>query len=220
MKTKERIEARRLRSEGRSMKEIARLDGVALSSVSCWTRDIELSPEQCRLLRSRNPSINGQLVAAQNRERGLVRRKRFQSIGRAHARRRADLHVAGCMLYWAEGSKGKNAIQFVNSDPAMARYFVGFLRTCYAVRDEAFRVDCNLFADHIERQRDRAVLARHARAPRVLPSQVDGQRVLEVQPEEAEGQAAVRHRTRLRALDGAGPADSRRDSGVRRLRAA
>jgi hypothetical protein len=58
------------------------------------------------------------------------------------------------MLYWAEGSKGKNAIQFVNSDPAMVQYFVAFLRTCYAVRDEAFRIDCNLFADHLERQRE------------------------------------------------------------------
>jgi hypothetical protein len=136
------------------MKEIARLVGVSLSSVSYWTRDIELSPEQCRLLRSRNPSINGQLVAAHNRERGLVRRKRFQSMGRAQARRRENLHVAGCMLYWAEGSKGKNAIQFVNSDPAMVRYFVAFLKTCYAVRDESFRIDCNLFADHLKRQRE------------------------------------------------------------------
>jgi hypothetical protein len=58
------------------------------------------------------------------------------------------------MLYWAEGSKMRNAVQFVNSDPVMVRYFVGFLRTYYDVRDEAFRIDCNLFADHLERQRE------------------------------------------------------------------
>ena len=57
------------------------------------------------------------------------------------------------MLYWAEGSKERNALQFVNSDPAMVRYFVHFLRRHYAVEDEAFKVACNLFADHIERQR-------------------------------------------------------------------
>jgi hypothetical protein len=56
------------------------------------------------------------------------------------------------MLYWAEGSKSRNAVQFVNSDPDMVRYFVQFLRKYYAVPDEAFRIDCNLFADHVERQ--------------------------------------------------------------------
>ena len=31
---------------------------------------------------------------------------------------------------------------------------MAFLRTCYSVRDEDIRVDCNLFADHVERQRE------------------------------------------------------------------
>jgi hypothetical protein len=58
------------------------------------------------------------------------------------------------MLNWAEGSKSRNAVQFVNSDPAMVRYFVEFLRVEYDVVDEAFRLDCNLFADHVERKRE------------------------------------------------------------------
>lgn len=58
------------------------------------------------------------------------------------------------MLYWAEGSKGRNTVQFSNSDPAMVRFFASFLRRYYGVRDEAFRVECNLFADHLERQHE------------------------------------------------------------------
>ena len=114
MKTAEQLEARRLRLDGRSMKEIARLVGVSLSSVSCWTRGIEMSPEQCARLRSRNPSINGQLVAAANRERGLVQRRAYQTDGRARTRSGDLLHAAGCMLYWAEGAKNRNSVQFVN----------------------------------------------------------------------------------------------------------
>jgi hypothetical protein len=56
------------------------------------------------------------------------------------------------MLYWAEGSKSRNGVQFVNSDPAMVRCFVRFLRTQFAVEDGAIRLACNLFADHVERQ--------------------------------------------------------------------
>jgi hypothetical protein len=58
------------------------------------------------------------------------------------------------MLYWAEGSKSRNAVQFVNSDPAVVAYFVEFVRRYFAVEDEAFRIDCNLFADQIERQKE------------------------------------------------------------------
>jgi transposase-like protein len=47
MKTAERNQARRMRSEeGRSIKEIARLLGVSTSSVSHWVRDIELTDAQ------------------------------------------------------------------------------------------------------------------------------------------------------------------------------
>jgi hypothetical protein len=137
-----------------AMKEIARIVCCALSSVSLWTRDIELTPEQCARLRSRNPSINGQLVAVANAKRARAKRTQFQEHGRALARRGDRLHVAGCMLYWAEGSKSRNSVQFVNSDPEMVRYFVSFLRTHFRVADEAFRIDCNLFADHLDRQRE------------------------------------------------------------------
>jgi hypothetical protein len=34
------------------------------------------------------------------------------------------------------------------------RFFVGFLRTCSGVEDHSIRLDCNLFADHIERQKE------------------------------------------------------------------
>jgi hypothetical protein len=136
------------------MKEIAGIVGCALSSVSYWTRDIQLTEEQKAALQSRNPGINGQIVAVANATRARRRRREFQQHGRRLARDGERLHAAGCMLYWAEGSKSRNSIQFVNSDPAMVRYFVSFLRTYFELPDESFRVDCNLFADHVERQRD------------------------------------------------------------------
>lgn len=36
----------------------------------------------------------------------------------------------------------------------MVRYFVEFLRTHFAMPDEEFTLACNLFADHLERQRE------------------------------------------------------------------
>jgi len=58
------------------------------------------------------------------------------------------------MLFWAEGSKGRNSVGFVNSDPAMIKFFVQFLRTCYGVTDCKIAVTCNLFVDHEAHQRE------------------------------------------------------------------
>ena len=56
------------------------------------------------------------------------------------------------MLFWAEGSRDRNAIKFTNSDPAMVSFFLRFLRHCFDVPDQKIAVTCNLFADHVERQ--------------------------------------------------------------------
>jgi hypothetical protein len=36
----------------------------------------------------------------------------------------------------------------------MVRFFVSFLRTHFAIRDDEIRITCNLFADHLERQKE------------------------------------------------------------------
>ena len=133
-----------------SIKEIAKLVGVSQSSASVWVRDIVLTEHQRGALIDRARSLRTRSRSAHFRTRRLV----FQDEGRSLARRGEPRHATGCMLYWAEGSKSRNAVQFVNSDPAIVRYFVEFLRTQFAVPDEAFRLDCNLFADHVERQRE------------------------------------------------------------------
>jgi len=149
MKTVERETARKLRAQGRSVKELARLLKVSPSSISLWVRDIELTEDQQEELRRRGNIAATASIAA----RGVVRRRQFQDEGRSAARERNLLHVAGCMLFWAEGSRERNKVDFVNSDPAMVSFFLRFLRTCFDVPDSKMRITCNLFADHAERQR-------------------------------------------------------------------
>jgi transposase-like protein len=156
MKTAERELARAIRrDEGAPIKEIARRIGVAASSVSVWVRDIELTAAQERELLRRNPAYNRQLsgtkVQAANRR---AERVAYQEEGRSLARRRESCHVAGCMLYWAEGEKDRNSLRFYNSDPEMVSFFVRFLKKYFDLQDEEIRITCNLFADHVQRQRE------------------------------------------------------------------
>ncbi|MGZ8740347.1 MAG: helix-turn-helix domain-containing protein [Gaiellaceae bacterium] len=121
MKTAERDEARTLRREqGQSIKEIARALGVSTSSVSHWVRDIELTTEQIEVLRARNPILNGQMAGAKARTaRARLLRSASQTEGRAAALRGDPMHAGGCMLFWADGSRHRNAVHFTNSDPVM-----------------------------------------------------------------------------------------------------
>ena len=156
MKIRERDEARTLRREqGQSIKEIARALGVSTSSVSHWVRDIELTAEQLDVLRARNPVLNGQMAGAKARTaRARSLRATSQAEGRAAARLGDQMHAAGCMLFWAEGSRHRNAVHFTNSDPAMMAFFAGFVRRFFDPPEERMRVWCNLHADHAERQRE------------------------------------------------------------------
>ena len=49
------------------------------------------------------------------------------------------------MLYWAEGSKERNAVIFANSDLQMMRFFHRFLRDCFSIPPERFGFRLNVY---------------------------------------------------------------------------
>lgn len=135
------------------MTEIHRRLGVSKGSVSLWVREVELTPAaRARLIeRSRlGPVVAGERKAAAARRERL----RWQNIGRGLAAICDPDYAAGCMLYWAEGSKARNKVKLTNSDPEVLAYFLSFLRRHFDVRDHDVRISCNLFADHLSRQRE------------------------------------------------------------------
>jgi hypothetical protein len=121
-----------------------------LSSVSRWVRDIELDDVREASMRSRAAQRRGRATAA--RWRGV--RAEAQQSGRERARSLDPLHLAGCMLFWAEGDKRRNSVRLTNSDPTLLHLFVLFLRRCYDVDVGRIAVTCYLFADHCDRQRE------------------------------------------------------------------
>jgi transcriptional regulator with XRE-family HTH domain len=124
LKTLERKRARQLREDGGySIKQIAGILGVSRSSVSVWVRDIALTSEQHEALRQRNPIYNAQLAGrGTTSARRRAERSEYQKHGRALARRGDATHAAGCMLFWAEGTRNQNSVRFSNSDPEMVPF--------------------------------------------------------------------------------------------------
>jgi hypothetical protein len=151
-KPRERAEARRLRGEGLPYKQIAQRLGVSPASVFAWTSDIALSVEQ-RQANLRGPK--GPHNAEAQRRRGVAwsrrcraQRAEYQDEGRARAREGDPLHLAGCMLYWAEGSKKRNQVVFANSDRAMLVLFRRFLVESLAVDIGAIAMRLNVYTNN------------------------------------------------------------------------
>jgi hypothetical protein len=148
-KPQEREQARVLRRQGMPLKQIATALGVSPSSVCYWTRDITLNAEQRqRNLRGPTGPQDPERVtrrAAAWRQRAQARRLEYQVEGRARAQEGDPLHMAGCLLYWAEGRKSRNTLTFANSDVNMVRFFAGFLRESLGVQSEEITLRLNVY---------------------------------------------------------------------------
>ena len=123
------------------MRRIAEELGVSVSSVSVWTRDIELTPEQRAANLARAGSVRGTAWSERYRELRRV----YQREGRIRARRSEPLHIAGCMLYWAEGAKDRNQAALANGDPAMVEAFMLFLRSCFGLTSDDVTFNLNVY---------------------------------------------------------------------------
>jgi hypothetical protein len=151
-KRREFKRARELRRSDMSLKKIATQLGVAVSSVCTWTSDIDLTPEQqaAILLKNGGPWDPERLrVAAAARSAScLARRQEAQESGRLRARTDDPLHRMGCMLYWAEGRKSRNTLQFSNSDPHMVLLFRRFLTDFLGVEGSRIKVTLNVYTNN------------------------------------------------------------------------
>jgi hypothetical protein len=122
------------------------------SSVHAWTKDIELTEEQQSVnLRGPRGPQNPELVR-QRAERWAATcraaRLASQRDGRVAARQGDPLHHAGCMLYWAEGAKRRNTIQFTNSDPHMLAFFRRFLVDAMAIEADEIAMSINVYTNN------------------------------------------------------------------------
>jgi transcriptional regulator with XRE-family HTH domain len=146
VKLVEREEARRLRADdGMSIKGIAAAVSVSPSTVTRWVRDIELTTQQVAALQEANPIFNQQLSGTiRSSANARARRVVAQLHGRLLAAKGDVLHRTGCMLYWAEGHRNRNQVQFTNADPDMLWVFRDFLGRCYDVADDQVALTVNV----------------------------------------------------------------------------
>lgn len=143
MKAKEKAEAIKLRKSGLSVRQIAGVLDVSQGSVHLWTNNIELSEEDKKRLACRGNKNAVPII----KEKAMRKRELYQESGKLMAKCMDPLHIMGTMLYWGEGTKSRNVIEFTNSDPNMMKLFVDFLQSCLKIGSKDIFVTVNCHAE-------------------------------------------------------------------------
>jgi predicted transcriptional regulator len=155
MKKIERDAARRMRSEGHSIKAIASALQVSKASVSTWVRDIELTQEQRNRLSQNGRSVDAierrratRIAATQERHRTIIDEAKLDIKNLT----KRELFLIGIALYWGEGNKkGKKVLGLANCDPLLIRIIMRFFREICDVPEEKFRGHIHTFS-HLNAQ--------------------------------------------------------------------
>lgn len=149
--------AEKLRRQGKSYRQISSEMGISKSTLSVWFRDKFWADEIKNKLVSQNREIaikKIKLMAAANREKWGKKHREWQEEARNEFSELKDkpLFLAGLMLYWGEGDKTlKNCqVKLANSDPAMIRLFVLFMKKVLNVPNEKIRANLLLYPDLID----------------------------------------------------------------------
>lgn len=155
-KSTQRLKARELRRQGKSINKIVRLTGTTRDSVSSWCRDIELSKAQKQKLWSKSRAKSQKRFQAycERRRRETkekiekLKKKRIKAIGFLNER---EIFVAGALLYWAEGFKTGGQVGFANSDPDMIKFFINWVTGCCDISRDRLKARVGLNISHKHR---------------------------------------------------------------------
>jgi len=79
------------------------------------------------------------------KERATSIRQSYINSGKSQASKNEILHIKACILYWAEGSKNRNAFGFTNCDVETHRLMVTFLRRYFPEQSVKLKARINFY---------------------------------------------------------------------------
>ena len=138
-KLEEKMMVEKLRKEGLSYREIMQQVAISKSSISLWCKDIKLTRQQEKRLKSKRPK--GYLGALANKVKRqkeilLVKQDAAQEINKLTFN---EFKLAGATLYWGEGDK-KHSAGVTNSDPQLIKFMMKWFREVCHVPEQKFKL--------------------------------------------------------------------------------
>jgi hypothetical protein len=125
---------KQLALEGKDAHYIMKVTQRSWSTVRRWLKEINI---KCNNYFDKSKCFDTAIKRAEEN------RKIYQQQGRDQAKKKDPLHMMCCMLYWAEGSKSRNVMNFVNSDVQMLKLFRKFISIYFS--DKKLKVSINYY---------------------------------------------------------------------------
>ncbi len=147
-------EVRGLRRKGHTYRELIDMFDVPKSTLHWWLRDISRPDKLVYENRKRWLEIIQPLGALANKKK---REKRLENL-KINVKKDVDKLVFNksdgklilSMLYWAEGSKGRDILGIANTDPRILLLFISLLRKCYVLDESKFKLRLHIHHYHDE----------------------------------------------------------------------
>ena len=150
MKNKLKKQAQDLRTQGYSFREISEKFKISKSTASLWCRQEIITIEGLKRLkklgddgRMRGKKTNENkrlaLLAKIDKNCGVLVNKTYDIN---------DYKLFLALLYWGEGAKTSNGVDFINSDPEMIEIYLLLFRNSFIINEDKFRVRIHLHDYH------------------------------------------------------------------------
>lgn len=142
-----------LRNKGYSIKEVAKVLGIAQSTSSVWLRNVSLNSKARIRLKQRH--IYGQYKSMETWKRKRKKREKYikkkASLYINNLKLNKEVNKLLCaLLFWCEGGKEDQRVTFANSDPKMVATFLILFRSSFLVKKEKFRALIHVHEYHNE----------------------------------------------------------------------
>ncbi|MCP6718559.1 MAG: hypothetical protein KJI70_03450 [Patescibacteria group bacterium] len=146
MRLKDKKRAIKLRIQGKSYREIMNIiPNLSKSTLSGWLRNVKLTQNQKEKLKRNIEAIT---YSSRMKSAWTRRKKRILQIKSITEKARKEsslffkdpLFLIGVALYWAEGSKAHEYVQFSNSDPRLIKIMMSWFRKICKVPEEKLKI--------------------------------------------------------------------------------
>lgn len=143
----------KLRLKGFSIKEIAEILRIGVGTSSVWLRDIELNNgAQKRLQERKLLSRYKTILTFKKRRERLLKTLSYKSkrVVEKHKTNKSLCKIYCALLYWAEGAKDFNLVNFTNSDIKTVTLFLHLLRKAHKIDEKKLHARLHLHEYHDE----------------------------------------------------------------------
>lgn len=140
----------KLRKEGKSYSEINNELAIPKSTLSYWLREIEIDKKFKKRLEKLSKRAGSLALIRRNKLQTQKAKERATKILKESSKEIANidlekLKLIGTALYFGEGGKSANRVDFTNSNPEMIKIIMKFFRKVCKAKEEKFRAQLSIY---------------------------------------------------------------------------